>query len=495
MLSLTGAILHTLHRLFKLDTVTRIASVELWVLLTTVLLVLRFVLDFQGPWFGKPGSMRMLIVLNLETLNQSLVIYTMGLMQLSGTTKVNDYFQVWAVLLVTLHSSKGETSNQESMRLVSECMRYEDTLSASASAGPFDALGGGDGEQHKTIMSGYKYVVHGEHRVLEEVQDAGRRREGRRRIASGGDVGRYKIRLDPDGDHREKLVTVEKIWDDTDTSSDSEQRSRWLLGGTADPGNQLKDLCLSFALYKLLRRRFYDLPMHELSSRRGKEKMGRLVVDYVLGEHPERAFRITGTELSFLRDLFYSKHATMFAGGLWVPFRSLLLSLCLATATGYIAYPARYIPERMDPADQNRITHGVFITRLMVAIIVLKELLEIFLYVSSRWAKVLMLCKYVQVPRPAGAGGGGVGDEVPAFLRQQGGPVGPEGLCRPSAKSSGSGSCAGAHRLLLESNHFTTPSGCKTWKNSPDGLHQDCDIGLHQELEAGGGARAARAAG
>ncbi|XP_066354332.1 uncharacterized protein [Miscanthus floridulus] len=459
MLSHTGAILHTLHRLFKLDTVTHVASVELWVLLTTVLLVLRFVLDFQGPWFGKPGSMRMLIVLNLETLNQSLVIYTMGLMQLSGTTKVNDYFQVWAVLLVTLQysvkigrpytrskqvplldlmsslwsanllrvqtfpllkiplwtiwslnavriivvfvsSSKGETSNQESMRLVSEYMRYEDTLSASASAGPFDALGGGDGEQHKTIMSGYKYVVHGEHRVLEEVQDAGRRREGRRRIASGGDVGRYKIRLDPDGDHREKLVTVEKIWDDTDTSSDSEQRSRWLLGGTADPGNQLKDLCLSFALYKLLRRRFYDLPMHELSSRRGKEKMGRLVVDYVLGEHPERAFRITGTELSFLRDLFYSKHATMFAGGLWVPVRSLLLSLCLATATGYIAYPARYIPERMDPADRNRITHGVFITRLMVAIIVLKELLEIFLYVSSRWAKVLMLCKYVQVPRP-----------------------------------------------------------------------------------------------
>ncbi|KAM0925452.1 hypothetical protein ACQ4PT_004128 [Festuca glaucescens] len=50
----------------------------------------------------------------------------------------------------------------------------------------------------------------------------------------------------------------------------------------------------------------------------------------------------------------------------------------------------------MDPADRNRITHGVFITRLMVAIIVLKELLEIILYMLSRWAKVLMLCKYVQ---------------------------------------------------------------------------------------------------
>jgi hypothetical protein len=51
----------------------------------------------------------------------------------------------------------------------------------------------------------------------------------------------------------------------------------------------------------------------------------------------------------------------------------------------------------MDPADRNRITHGVFITRLMVGIIVLKEMLEIVLYLWSRWAKVLMLCMYAQL--------------------------------------------------------------------------------------------------
>jgi hypothetical protein len=93
------AILLTLQRLFKLDNVTHMASVELWVLLTTVLLVARFLLDFSGPWFGNPR--RMFIALTLEILNQNLVIYTMGLMQLSGA-RVNDYFQVWAVLLVTL---------------------------------------------------------------------------------------------------------------------------------------------------------------------------------------------------------------------------------------------------------------------------------------------------------------------------------------------------------------------------------------------------------
>ncbi|CAD6268811.1 unnamed protein product [Miscanthus lutarioriparius] len=450
----------TMERLFKLDTVTRMASVELWVLLTTLLLVVRFLIDFKGPWFGNPR--RTIVVLILETLNQNMVIYTMGLMQLSGARKVNDYFQVWAVLLVTLQYSvkigrpytrskqvplldlmssfwsanllrvqtfyllrfplwtiwslnavriivlftstgKGETNNQESMRLVTDYMSYEDTLSTSTSTSTLD-----EQEQNKKsamTMSGYKYLVYGEHRVLKEVQE-GSKREGKRTLSScfrkrrqqvkSESSSSYKIELKPDGVHKEQLVTIETIWKDDNGSG---------LLGAGDAAGHRRDLCLSFALYKLLRRGFYDLPIHEHEKGRevGKKKMRRLVFDYVLWDtdtgrlNTERAFRITVEELSFLRDLFYSKHATVFAGGLWVPLRSLLLSLCLATATGYIAYPARYIPERMDPADRNRITHGVFITRLMIGIIVLKEMLEIVLYLWSRWAKVLMLCMYAQL--------------------------------------------------------------------------------------------------
>lgn len=447
-------ILLTLRRLFQLDNATRIFSVELLVLLTTLLLVVRFVIDFKGPWFAQPGSFRMTSVLTLEMLNQSMVIYTMGLMQLSGTTKVNDYFQVWAVLLVTLQysvkigrpytrskqiplldlmsslwsanllrvqtfyllriplwtiwslnavrivvvfvsSTKGETNNQESMRLLSDYMSYEDTLSTLEEQEQEQELE----HNKKSAMSGYKYLVYGEHRVLKEFHEGKRRPEGRGTVSScfrkridQVQIGSsYKVQLYPDGVHKEQLVTIETIWSD---SSGSELLG---VGERADPGNQRKDLCLSFALYKLLRRRFYHLPMHELYRPRGKEKMRRLVFDYVL-EDRERAFRITGTELSFIRDLLYSKHATVFAGGLLVPLQRLLLSLCLATATGYLAYTCRHIPERMDPADRNRITHGVFITRLMVATIVLKEVLEIILYLCSCWAKVLILCKYIQHP-------------------------------------------------------------------------------------------------
>jgi len=110
-LGAAGAILLSLERLFELDNVTHIASVELWVLLMTLLVVVRFLIDFEGPWFGNPR--RTFVVLTLEILNQNMVIYTMGPMQLAGARKVNDYFQVWAVLLVTLQYSVkiGQTQN------------------------------------------------------------------------------------------------------------------------------------------------------------------------------------------------------------------------------------------------------------------------------------------------------------------------------------------------------------------------------------------------
>ncbi|XP_020154393.1 uncharacterized protein [Aegilops tauschii subsp. strangulata] len=414
-----ASILATLKKLFKTDSVTGVASVELWVLLTTLLLVVRFVLDCFGPWHAERSMAATVRI--IEMLNYSMVHYTLGLMQLSAK-KVNDYFQVWAVLLVTLQysvktgrpyrmskqipvldlmssfwaanliriqtffllriplwliwalnairiisyfasSDRAATINQENTRLVSDYMRYEHTLGPSGDAADSD---------NGIRMQSYKYLVSGEDLVLHDAQ-----RE--RKSASA----QYKIWLDPDN---KKLVTVEKIWN-VDSGS-----SR-LLGGTNDTGNRLKDVCLSLALYKLLRRRFYNLPIHEASH----EKTRRLLFDYILQENSnnyERAFRVTEVELSFLQDLFYSKYAAMFAVGF--PILSMLMSLSLVGATGYLAFPVSYIPERMDKADNNIITHGVAVTRVIVGLIVAKELSEVYLYVFSNWSKVLMICMYVK---------------------------------------------------------------------------------------------------
>jgi hypothetical protein len=393
-----------------MDKVTHMASVELWVLMTTVLLVVRFVIDFFGPWYSNKYTLATVQI--IELLNYNMVHYTLGLMQLSAA-RVNDYFQVWGVLMVTLQysvkvgrpygrskriplmdlmssfwtgnllrvqtvmllkiplwfiwsvnaariiayflfSDNAHTCNEENARLVCDYMRYEHTLSETSNT---------------ESMSGYKYLVSGEDQQEMKLEP-----------------GKSSLVLDV---KHEKLITVEKIWGLHDSR---------LLSGTADSANRLKDVCLSYALYKLLRRRFYDLPIHEA----GQEKTKKLVLDGILkdgGSDYERVFRITGVELSFLQDLFHSKHAQMFAGGF--PFRSmLLLSLSLVAATGYIAvYPVGHIPQKKDPKDPSGITHGVSTTRFIVFLIIFKEMLEILMYLFSQWTKVLMICKHVNGSR------------------------------------------------------------------------------------------------
>ena len=417
---ISALILAAMKMLFKMDSVTGVASVELWVVMTTLLLVVRFLLDCCGPSYADMTMATSIQVIDM--LNYSMVHYTMGMMRHSAN-KVNDYFQAWAVLLVTLQysvktgrlyqrskqiplfdlmsslwsanliqiqtffllrfplwliwvlnaariisyfasSDRAATINQENTRLVSDYMRYEHTLGPSG-----DAAAGSDGEIRR--MQWYKYLVSGEDRVLRDAQQE-------RRTPSA----QYRIRLDP---HNKKLVTIDKIWN-------ADAGSSWLLGSTTDTRNRLKDVCLSFALYKLVRSRFYNLPIHKAS----QEKMKLLVFDYILQDtdNYERAFRVTFVELSFLQDLFYSKHAAMFASGF--PVFNMVMSLFLIAATGYLAYPVRYIPERMDQADKNIITHGVSVTRIIIGLIIAKELLEVYLYVFSQWNKVLMICMYVK---------------------------------------------------------------------------------------------------
>lgn len=402
------AIFFTMKRLFKLDNATQGASVELWVVMTTFLLVVRFLIDFSGPSYSKAFTFATVQI--IELLNYNMVHYTLGLMQLSAA-RVNDYFQVWAVLMVTLQysvkigrpygrskqiplldlmssfwvgnllgvqtvyrlkiplwfiwtinaariiayflfSERAVTKDRENTRLVCDYMVYEHTLSATTCS---------------DSMVGYKYFVLGEDQQ-EKVLD----------------LEKFRVKLDME---HTKLITLDKVWGLHDSR---------LLGTTSDPDNKLKDVCLSFALYKLLRRRFYNLPIHEAEL----DKTRKLVFEGLLNEKDdhERVFRVTGVELTFLHDLYHSKHAQLFASGF--PFPSLLLSLGLVAATGYIVYPVSQIRHRIDPADlqRNGITRGLFISYIIVGLIIVKEMAEIMMYVFSQWTKVHLICMHIKCP-------------------------------------------------------------------------------------------------
>jgi hypothetical protein len=443
----------SIKELFKMDKVTGMASVELWVVLTTVMLVLRFFLDFHGPWYTNTSVNHFIV--GIEVVNYTMVHYTMGLMQLSAA-KVNDYFQVWAVLLVTLQysvktgrpysrskqiplldlmssfwaanlirmqtflhlrislwliwavnaariisyfssSDKAEAINQESTKLVADYMSYEHEFSSPQLSA--DAAN----PSKEFTMKWYKYLVLGEDQALKNLQE---------RLCPGAELQpelaqrrKRGIWLDPNDN--EKLVTIDKIWDVsasesgllgsvTDQTMLQNERPRTSIIGrffATCHADQLRDVCLSFSLYKQLRRQFYDLRIHEVRLPTQMKKMKRLVFQYILND-AERAFHVTAAELSFLQDLFYSKRAAIFATGF--PATNLALSVLLIAATSYIAYPIRYIPGRMDLSDRNRITHGVFFTRIVIVFIVYKELAEIYMYVFSQWTKVLILCNYTK---------------------------------------------------------------------------------------------------
>lgn len=181
---------------------------------------------------------------------------------------------------------------------------------------------------------------------------------------------------------------MDKVWTWTRPGPDDVARDDRLLGSLTDGDNKFKDVCLSFALYKMLRRRFYNLPI--------PEALPRLVADAILEEDTrgdyERAFRVTEVELSFLQDFSYSQHAVVFTGGF--PVIRLILSSCMAAAALYLAYAVRDIPStsiaRTTTGRVARISHGVLVTHFLISIVVCRELWEIGVYVLSQWTKVVI---------------------------------------------------------------------------------------------------------
>ncbi|CAL4969612.1 unnamed protein product [Urochloa decumbens] len=116
------------------------------------------------------------------------------------------------------------------------------------------------------------------------------------------------------------LVTVDRIW-------------RLSLSGDPVLAScpHLKDLCLSFALFKLQIRRFIGCPLAEAGCHRALA----FVQDGLLNGGPERVFRVVEAELSFLTDFLYSKLTIFYASGWWFPALNLILVLatwisCLA---------------------------------------------------------------------------------------------------------------------------------------------------------------------
>ncbi|TVU40148.1 hypothetical protein EJB05_13598, partial [Eragrostis curvula] len=210
-------------------------------------------------------------------------------------------------------------------------------------------------ESVAATMKGYKYVVIGE---------ADRK----------DDKGEYH-QIDPlNGD----LVTVEKVWGCTGT----------LLSSGNAATRERKDLCLSFAMFKLLRRRLNGYPLSEacLNKTRDFVKLGLLA-----DEDHQRMYRVIEVELGFLFDFYYARYRSPKES--LVP-DTLLFAAVIATSLSTLFSPATL--NHRAPSNAVSTAFDIWLTRTVIVLFIVLESFQYLTLVFSDWHKVKMLCRYVQ---------------------------------------------------------------------------------------------------
>ncbi|XP_072981216.1 uncharacterized protein [Typha angustifolia] len=395
-----------------------LGRIEVAVAVVTLIQIWRFILrSFRSRYRGR-FNCRIGVI---DALSCSMLHYSLGLMQLAPFD--NELLQVWAVISVTLGTSittmsafdppvkenslaklmsslwsanllgtrrtsrfkfllwllwsldsfriiQGSVASQKAnksdshgknTRLVAEYMRHEHEHDQS-----------GTTEVDPVRMRGYRYLVLGETKQAVGARSAG-----------------YSIQQDVTHEQK-KLITIDKVW---------ECDGRLLQKTWGDPDGRLKDVCLSFALYKLLRRRFDDLEIHEAQLPKTWDLVFRGILGNGDDKDYERAFRIVEVEMAFLNDYFCNRNAILFANGF--PVMRLTLSVMVIGVIIWLAV-AIHRTYRRTEGEFNNFINGVnvdvVITYWVLALLIVKEFWEMVTFISSDWTKVLVLCKYVKNP-------------------------------------------------------------------------------------------------
>ncbi|KAF6992003.1 hypothetical protein CFC21_009044 [Triticum aestivum] len=361
------------------------------------------------------------LLLALDAISDTSFIYTIGLMQSAPFKK--DLFSIWALILVNLRFSACFISaygipDQDNRRMT-KGVRVVSFLGVSFLIGTQNSqfkhpiwvlwamqpvrsiyirvayykatrsflhgwssplltayMGTEDGickDGDPTTMVAYKYLVSGDQKQKVELQ-----------------APRYKFCLESQG----RFITLDKTW-----KLLSEQHSD-TGAGDVQP-SWAKDMCLSFALYRLLRCRFDDLPLPADSIASTRKLMYEIIgkksrdLTAQIDHHAERTFRIAKLELTFLNDYFYTRYPILFWRGFpllfaWYP----LLTIALITWLGRDIHKL-YKPKKEEIAH---VVHGVnvdlIITWIFMGIIVIKEFWKVVTYLLSDWTKVMLLCEY-----------------------------------------------------------------------------------------------------
>ncbi|KAI6703517.1 hypothetical protein NL676_012653 [Syzygium grande] len=244
---------------------------------------------------------------------------------------------------------------QKKCRLIADYMSTEHQWNNSSDEDP-------------ATMRGYRYLVRvaGDAKVHSSWSQAKWRRKAAPWL--DGDAPHYRQLLEV----TDEVTTVEKVWN---------CKGRLLSVSGGDRNGRLKDLCLSFSLFKFICLRFtgYSLP------REAHKKLWRLIQHMLSEENGyERVFRVIEVELAFLFDLFYTKYPVNLHR------RPSVYKLLLFPIV--VAVPLILLYGAILNKDWFAI---VAIVLLLTSILVVK-LTQFGIMIFSEWAKVTYICKYVR---------------------------------------------------------------------------------------------------
>ncbi|CAM0948409.1 unnamed protein product [Alopecurus aequalis] len=156
----------------------------------------------------------------------------------------------------------------------------------------------------------------------------------------------------------------------------------------------IKDVCLAYAMYQLLRRRYYGMACAEEHLPETRDFVLKGLLRGTEDDY-QRAFGIVEVELGFCHDYFFTKHAFIFEHEL----RFLLLFLARIGLILWVTYFVwgNTLSVKTFSAIievESRMGDNI-VTVLVLSIIMLIELLQAASYMASDWCKVAVACRYV----------------------------------------------------------------------------------------------------
>uniref|UniRef100_A0A0E0ITP1 DUF4220 domain-containing protein n=1 Tax=Oryza nivara TaxID=4536 RepID=A0A0E0ITP1_ORYNI len=171
----------------------------------------------------------------------------------------------------------------------------------------------------------------------------------------------------------------------------------------------LKDACLSFSLFHLLRRRFFGFTCAESAHPKTSDfvfkgllqlKNGSTgTVDYI------RAFKVIEVELAFMYDFFFTKYALLYYSSTSAAVWS-LVSAAFTVLTAFLTTKLHWLQGGSTVVVQGGPTvvgdnkADIFITMLLLVSIALLELLQPLLYWTTIWGRVSFVCQYIRQQQP-----------------------------------------------------------------------------------------------